>query len=298
MSFPSSNVLIQVAIVGLLTGGVYALMVSGLTLIFGVLRVINIAHGAFLVFSAYIAYWLLTVYGLDPTLSVVVSVPLFFIIGIVVQRFMISRVRGDPGLTVLVTFALAIMLEGGMGAVWQSTGRSVRTFYTGIVFPLQLAGVTVRLPLIRVGGFVLALFALGVLYVLLTRSDLGRAIRATIQNPVAAQLVGVDVARINAVAFGIGLATVAAGGALFSLIWTFNAASHEVWISKMLSIIVLGGMGSLPGALAASLLMGVAESVSAVTMTTYLSPIVFYLILFLTLIFRPQGLLGSRVREG
>lgn len=297
MSFPSSNVLIQVAIVGLLTGGVYALMVSGLTLIFGVLRVINIAHGAFLVFSAYIAYWLLTVYGLDPTLSVVVSVPVFFILGVLVQRFMISRVRGDPGLTVLVTFALAIVLEGSMGALWKSTGRSIRTSYTGIIIPLQLSEVTVRLPLIRVAGFVLALFALGVLHMLLTRSDLGRAIRATIQNSEAAQLVGVNVARINAVAFGIGLATVAAGGALFSLIWTFNAASHEVWISKMLSIIVLGGMGSLPGALAASLLMGVVESVSAVTMTTYLSPIVFYLILFLTLIFRPQGLLGSRVRE-
>ena len=97
---------------------------------------------------------------------------------------------------------------------------------------------------------------------------------------------------------GLGLATVAAGGALFSLIWTFNAASHEEWISKMLSIIVLGGMGSLPGALIAALIMGVAESVSAVTMTSYISPIVFYLILFVTLIFRPQGLLGTVIREG
>jgi len=298
MNLPSVNVLVQVALVGLLTGGVYALMVAGLTLIFGVMRVINIAHGAFLVLSGYIAYWLFTLFGLDPTLSVVVSVPLFFVIGILVQRFLLSRLRGDPGLTVLVTFALAITLEGIMGTVWESTGRSVRTIYTAVVLPVDLSGLTLRLPVIRLGGFVLAFIALAGLHILLARTDLGRAIRATIQNPDAAQLVGVNVAWIKAMAFGVGLATVAAGGALFSLIWTFNAASHEVWISKMLSIIVLGGMGSLPGALVASLLMGVIESVAAVTITTYLSPIVFYLLLFLTLVFRPQGILGTRLREG
>lgn len=298
MNLPSANVLVQVALVGLLTGGVYALMVAGLTLIFGVMRVINIAHGAFLVLSAYIAYWLFTLLGIDPTLSVVVSVPLFFVIGILVQRFLLSRLPDNPGLTVLVTFALAITLEGIMGTVWESTGRSVRTFYTAVVLPVDWSGLTLRVPVIRLGGFVLAVIALAGLHVLLARSDLGRAIRATIQNPDAAQLVGVNVAWIKALAFGVGLATVAAGGALFSLIWTFNAASHEVWISKMLSIIVLGGMGSLPGALVASLLMGVIESVAAVTITTYLSPIVFYLILFLTLVFRPQGILGTRLREG
>ncbi len=124
-----------------------------------------------------------------------------------------------------------------------------------------------------------------------------RATRATIQNRDVAQLMGVNVARVQALSFGLGLATVAAGGALFSLIWTFNAGSHEEWISKTLAIIVLGGMGSLPGALIAALIMGSAESIAAVTMTSYLSPIVFYLILFLTLILRPQGLLGSKIRK-
>jgi len=106
------------------------------------------------------------------------------------------------------------------------------------------------------------------------------------------------VERVQALTFGIGLGTVAAGGALFSMIWTFNAGSHEEWISKMLSIIVLGGMGSLPGTFLAAIIMGVAESVAAVVMTSYLSPIVFYLILFITLIFRPQGLFGVKIREG
>jgi branched-chain amino acid transport system permease protein len=211
---------------------------------------------------------------------------------------MLARLRNEPGLVVLLTFSLALALEGLMGTVWESTGRSIRTSYTGEVWIREIGDLTLRLPVIRVVGFGAAVVALALLFVYLRRSDLGRAIRATIQNKDAAQLMGVNVARVQAFTFGLGLATVAAGGAVFSLIWTFNAGSHEEWISKTLSIIVLGGMGSLPGAFIAALIMGAAESVAAVTMTSYLSPIVFYLILFLTLILRPQGLLGTTVREG
>jgi len=298
MHLPSWNVLIQVTIIGILTGGVYALMATGLTLIFGVMRVINIAHGAFLIFSAYISYWMFTSYGLDPFLSVIVSVPILFVIGVIFQRYILSRVKGDPGLGVLLTFAMALTLEGVMGSLWESTGRSIRTDYTSQVFVLEFSDLTLRLPWVRVGGLIAAVIALGAIFLLLRYSDLGRGIRATIQNRPAAQLMGVNVERVQAMTFGIGLGTVAAGGALFSMIWTFNSGSHEEWISKMLSIIVLGGMGSLPGTFLAAIIMGVAESVAAVVMTSYLSPIVFYLILFITLIFRPQGLLGVKVREG
>jgi len=298
MHLPSANVLIQVTIIGLLTGGVYALMAAGLTLVFGVMKVINIAHGAFLVLSAYIAYWLFTSAALDPFLSVVVSVPLLFIIGVVFQRYGLSRIKNEPGLVVLLTFALALVLEGVMGALWASTGRSIRTWYTSESFIIPIGELTLRLPWVRMFGFALAVFALSVLNLMLARTNLGRAIRATIQNRTAAQLVGVNVANIQALTFGIGLATVAAGGALFSAIWTFNAGSHEEWIAKLLSVIVLGGMGSLPEAFIAALIMRMAESVAAVTMSSYISPIVFYLILFLTLILRPEGLLGTRIREG
>jgi len=298
MNLPSVNVLVQVVIVGILTGGVYALMAAGLTLIFGVMRIINIAHGAFLILSAYLVYWLFTLYGLDPFLSIIIIVPLLFIMGIILQSSLLSKVRDQPGLIVLLTFSLAIMLEGIMGALWQSTGRSIRTWYTSEVWLLEIGQLTIRLPVVRLLGFAAAVITLLVLYLLLTRTDLGRAIRATVQNRDAAQLVGVNVARVQALTFGLGLATVAVGGAVFSLIWNFNAASHEEWISKLLSIIVLGGMGSLPGALIAALIMGVAESTAAVTMSSYISPIVFYLILFLTLIFRPQGLMGTVIRKG
>jgi branched-chain amino acid transport system permease protein len=295
---PSLNLLVQVILVGVLTGGVYALMASGLTLIFGVMRVINIAHGAFLILGAYLAYWLFRNNGLDPALSILVSAPLFFVGGTLIQRHVLSRMRRDPGMVVLATFAMAIVLAGTMGAFWESTFRSVRTGYTGNVLRFELLGLGIRLPVVRLFGFAGAVVVLGLLYWVLARSDLGRGIRATIQNPEAAQLVGVNVSRVQALTFGLGMATAAAGGALFSEIWSFNADSHEVWISKMLAIIVLGGMGSLPGALIAAVIMGVAEAVASVTLTTYLSPIVFYVILFLTLIFRPRGLLGARIREG
>lgn len=298
MNLPSANVLIQVAIVGFLTGGVYALMAAGLTLIFGVMRIINIAHGAFLIFSAYLAYWMFTLYGLDPFLSIVIIVPLLFVMGVFLQSTLLSKIRNEPGLIVLLTFSMALMLEGIMGALWQSTGRSIRTWYTSEVWMLDIGQLTLRLPVVRVLGFSVAVLTLFVLYLLLARTDLGRAIRATVQNRDAAQLVGVNVARVQALTFGLGLATVGVGGAVFSLMWSFNAASHEEWISKLLSIIVLGGMGSLPGALIAALIMGVVESMAAVTMSSYISPIVFYLILFLTLIFRPQGLMGSVIRKG
>jgi branched-chain amino acid transport system permease protein len=298
MHLPSINVLVQVVVIGLLTGGVYALMAAGLTLIFGVMKVINIAHGAFLILSAYIAYWLFTSYGVDPVLSVIVSVPLFLLIGAFMQNRMLKRIHSEPGLTVLLTFALALFLQGGMGAIFGTTGRSIRTPYTSIVFPVDFFGITIRLPLVRLVGFILAIVALTVLTLLLLYTDQGRGIRATMQNRSAALLVGVGVDRIQALTFGVGLATVAAGGALFSVIWTFNAFSGDEWISKMLSIIVLGGMGSLPGAFIAALIMGVIEAVASVTMSSYISPIVFYLVLFLTLIFRPQGLLGTRIREG
>lgn len=298
MNLPSNQVLVQVMLVGLLTGGVYALLASGLTLVFGVMRVINIAHAAFVVLGAYIAYWLFVNHGVDPLLSMVLSVPLFFVLGYLTQQLVIARVPPEPGYTVLVTFALAIALSGVMGAMWETTFRSVRTGYTSEVLRFSVGELSIRLPVVRIVGAAGAVAVLGVLYLILKRSDLGRAIRATIQNSSAAQLVGVNVGRVRALSYGIGLATAGAGGAIFSLIWSFNANSYEEWISKLLAIIVLGGLGSLPGALVGGLLMGVLEALAAVTVTTYISPIVFYLVLFFVLVFRPQGLFGTRVREG
>jgi len=293
MTIPSSHLFIQTIILGLLVGGVYALMSSGLTLIFGVMRVINVAHGAFLILGAYLTYWLFQLTGLDPIISIVLTAPILFLIGWGVQRYVLTRLENPERSSVLVTFALDITMEGLMGTFWKTTIRSVKPEYAAEVIKFM----TYRIPVTRLIGFGAALLVLLILYIILQRTNLGRAIRATIQDRNAAQLVGVNVQAVSALTFGIGIATAAVGGSLLSMIYSFNASSQTDWITRVLSIIVLGGMGSLPGAFIAAIILGVMEQLTAVMVTLYWSPIVFYLFLFLTLIVRPQGLMGEIVRE-
>ncbi|MFH1906063.1 MAG: branched-chain amino acid ABC transporter permease [Chloroflexota bacterium] len=293
MTIPSTHLLVQTIILGILVGGVYALMSSGLTLIFGVMRVINVAHGAFLIFGAYCTYWLFRLTGLDPLISIVFTAPILFVLGWAVQRYILSRIENPERNSVLFTFALAVTMEGLMGTFWKTTLRSVRPEYASEVIEIA----TYRIPITRLAGFVAALLVLLILYLILQRTNLGRAIRATIQDRSAAQLVGVNVQMVSALTFGIGIATAAAGGSLLSMIYSFNASSQIDWITRVLTVIVLGGMGSLPGAFVAALILGVTEQLTAVTITLYWSPIVFYIFLFITLIVRPQGLMGEVVRE-
>jgi len=293
MSLPSAHLLVQTLILGVLVGGVYALMASGLTLIFGVMRIINVAHGAFLILGAYITYVLFQRFALDPILSILITVPLFFVFGWILQRYVFSHVENPEQTSVLVTFALALVMEGLMGVIFQTTVRTVTPSYSTAAITIA----TYRLPVTRLAGFAAAILVLLILYYILQRTNLGRAIRATIQDPRAAQLVGVKVSVVSAFTFALGVATAAAGGSLLSMIYSFNPASQGDWIAKTLSIIVLGGMGSLPGALVASLILGVMEQLTAIVITLYWSPIVFYIFLFFTLIVRPQGLMGEIVRE-
>lgn len=293
MSIPSTHLLIQTVFLGLLVGGVYALMSSGLTLIFGVMRIINVAHGVFLILSAYFTYWLFQTYGVDPIISILITTPVMFVLGWVLQRYVFSRIENPEQTSVLVTFALAIAIEGILGTVFNTTFRSVSPTYSNDVIEFA----TYRFPVTRLAGFAAAIVVLIVLYIILQRTNLGRAIRATIQDPRAAQLVGVDVRTVSAFTFAIGVATAAAGGSLLSMLYSFNPSSQTDWISRTLSIIVLGGMGSLPGALIAALILGVMEQLTAIMITLYWSPIVFYVFLFLTLIVRPRGLMGETVRE-
>lgn len=293
MSLPSTHLLIQTLILGLLVGGVYALMSSGLTLIFGVMRVINVAHGAFLILAAYCTYELFQVFKIDPFVSILITTPILFGFGWVLQRYLLSRIDNPEKTSVLITFALAIIMEGLLGRIFQTTVRTVTPAYSTATIVLA----TYRLPVTRLVGFGAALVVLLLLYVVLQYSRFGRAIRATMQDARAAQLMGVNIKVVSAFTFAIGVATAAAGGSVLSTIYSFNPSSQSDWIARVLSIIVLGGMGSLPGALVASLILGTMEQLTAILVTLYWSPIVFYFFLFFTLIVRPQGLMGELIRE-
>lgn len=289
------ELIVQATILGLLVGGVYALMSSGLTLVFGIMEVINVAQGALLLVSAYITFTLWSKLNVDPLLSMVVTVPAMFVMGLLLYKGVLARLKDEfSAFTVLVTFAIALAFEGILGYIFGGDFVSVRPSYARGSFNVG----EYYLPISRVIACGFALVTLVILYLLISRTKLGRAIRATIQHRNAAQLIGVDVDRITAITFAIGIATAGIGGTLLSILTSFYPATHYLWIARLLSIIVLGGMGSLPGALVGALILGTAESLASVTISLSLSPIVFYIFLFVTLLVRPRGLLGKVTRGG
>lgn len=292
---PSTSLLVQGLALGILTGGVYALLASGLTLYFGVMRVVQIAHPAFLFLAAYLTYSLYTVLGIDPLLSMVFTVPLFFFIGVGFQRYLLARLAGDDlaMMSVLLTFAAAVVIEGGLGLVYSGSYRSVTVDYATRSFSVLGAA----LPYDRVIGFVVASVTLAVLFVILKKTRYGQALRATMQHPTAARLIGVDTERARAIGFGIGLSTAAVGGAVLALIQTFFPAGHYAWIAKLMAIIVVGGLGSVSGAAAAAILLGVLEAIVLVTLDATWAALIFYAFLFFTLIFKPQGFFGGSLAE-
>jgi branched-chain amino acid transport system permease protein len=291
---PSFDLLVQAGSVGILTGGVYALLASGLTLIFGVMKIVHISHAAFIILAAYLTYFLTNDLGIDPLLTVVITAPLFFVLGVVVQRLLLSRLKENTTMmSVLLTFAIAIVIEGGMGLLWTSSHRSINVSYGREALSLG----DVRLPVDRMLGFLLAATTLALLFAVLRYSRYGQALRATIQHPAAARLVGVNAQTVSAVGFGLGLATAAVGGAILAILVPFFPASHYAWIGRLMAIIVLGGLGSVGGAAIAAVAMGVMESIVLVSMDATWASMIFFIVLFMTLALRPQGLFGGRLAE-
>jgi branched-chain amino acid transport system permease protein len=286
--------ILEAAVLGILTGGVYALMASGLTLIFGVMRIINVGHGALVILGAYLSFVLWRSLNVDPFVSLIVTMPVMFALGVILQVVFIRPLKTDrEALSVLVTYSIALGIEGLLGYFFTSNYVQITAWYDTASFPIG----TFRVTYIYVYGFLLALAILGAIFLMLYRTTFGGAIRATMLNRTAAQLVGIDVDRVSAIAFGIGMATAAAGGVVFGITNTFNPGSHYDLISRLLTIIVLGGLGSLRGAIIAALVMLVIEDVTAVVISRVWASFVFFVVLVAVLLVRPQGLFGLRVRE-
>ena len=286
--------LAQALVLGLLIGGVYALMASGLTLVFGVMQIINVAQGAFLIMVAFLTWWMWRATGIDPIVASVLTTPLMFGLGWLVYRTLIVRIRGSSvSMSVLLTFGLALTVEGILNVTVGNRFRSVTPGYFDESYRLG----PLALPKPQVYGFGAAVLILVALYLVLTRTWTGRAIRACSQNPSGAALVGVGAAGTAALAFALGTATTGVGGSVLSVLYPFFPASHYDWISRLLGIIVLGGMGSLPGAMAGALVLGLAETLTATYGSLAWSTLVFYVVIMAVLLVRPQGLFGTRLRE-
>jgi branched-chain amino acid transport system permease protein len=284
--------LTEAIIDGILSGGVYALMAVGLTLIFGVLDIINIAQGVLVVLAAYLSYVLSVHLHIDLFLGLLVTVPAMFCIGVAIQWLFIRPLRGRErvSMSLLASYAVAIIIEGILYWLFGSTPVQLNAWYVTGGFPVF----GFYLSYIYLMGFGLAVLLVAALYYLLYRTQFGRSVRATTQDQTAARLVGIDVNRVAAITFGIGVAVTAAGGMVFGSLNTFNPNTGYDLISRLLAIIILGGLGSVAGALGAAIFMITVENVVTVVWSPSWSVVVFYAALVLVLTFRPTGLLGAK----
>jgi len=277
---------------GVLTGGVYALMAAGLTLIFGVMEIINIAQGILVVLGAYLSYVLEVHFGIDPFLGLFLTIPLMFGLGMAIEWAFIRRLKSQnrTALSILVTFAVAIVIEGILTQFFSADLKTLNAWY--IDQSLHIFGF--YLPYIYLLGFGLAVVLLAALYVFLYRTRTGFSIRASVQNRTGAELVGIDINRVSGITFGIGVGVTAAGGMVFGATNSFNPNSGYDLISRLLVIVVLGGLGSVGGALIAAVVALVIEDVTAVVWSPVWASTMFFAVLIVVLLVRPNGLFGQQ----
>jgi len=286
---------------GILAGGVLAIVAIGFSLVWGIMNIINLAHGAFVMLGAYVTYELYAVYHVDPFLSLPVSFVVLFAIGYAVQRWIINWVVRAPILTTfLLTFGLSLLIVNVALIIWTGDRRGIETAYSGTNF--TLLGVTV--PWVKLFTLVAALVITGALQLWLTRSKTGRAIRATAMDIGAAQLSGVRVARIYAIVFGLGAGLAGVAGTLIALSSSINPNMGDPFLISAFAVCVLGGLGSVQGALIGGLVYGVIQAVATSVQFTVggqlisgsgLSDAVAFIVLLLVLIFRPTGIMGRAV---
>ncbi|MCZ8261565.1 MAG: branched-chain amino acid ABC transporter permease [Beijerinckiaceae bacterium] len=276
---------------GLLTGAVYALIALGLTLIYGVLHIINFAHGATLTLAMFAVFVAHQAFGLDPYIAVFILTPLFFVMGYALQRFVITPAsHGDDGNILLVTLGISIIIENALLAIFRSDTRSIDVPYGFSVIEVG----TLFLSTPKVIAFVATLAVAALLWLLLARSDTGKAIRAVAKEKTGAALCGIDVAHIYAVTFGIGTACLAISACLLMPTFLVNPRVGNAFVLVAFTIVVLGGMGSIGGALAGGLIIGVVESLSGLYFGESLGQIGIFLIFLIVLLFRPTGLFGAK----
>ncbi len=281
---------LQAVVNGLLIGGIYALVSIGVTLIFGVVKVVNFAQGEFVMIGMYISFFLATRFGIDPLVSLVVSMPVLFVIGVLLQQFLIRRVLplGDMP-QIFLTFALSLVLMNVALLLFTADYRTVQTPYTEAA--IHLGGLYVAVA--KLIAFVVAMVLSTALWVFLHATDIGKAMRAAAQNRDVAMLMGINPDRVFCVAVGVALALAGAAGSLLMPFYPAYPMVGQVFVLMAFVAVVLGTLGNVTGALIASLMMGVAESLGIQFVGADSGLIVVFLMLLLTLAVRPSGLFGA-----
>jgi len=278
----------SILISGILMGTIYALVAGGLTLIWGVLRIVNLAHGEFLMLGAFATWYLFQQQGSNPILAIPITAPLFFLIGAVVYLVVVKRVAGAPELmSLLLTFGISIFITN-IGILFWSAEFRIVEYVTG---SFNLFGIIISKPRLLAGG--IAVFLSLLMYWVLQKTRIGTAIRAVAYDREIAEQCGINTNTIYAIVFGIGTVLAAAAGTLASTIFAFNPLVGQQFILKAFAVTVLGGMGNFLGALIGGLIIGVVESMTAYFINVHLSAAVAFLIIILTLLIRPSGIMGE-----
>lgn len=280
---------------GILMGSVYGLIALGLTLIFGIMRVINFAHGAFLMMAMFVSYLGVTVFALNPYLTLIIVIPAMFFTGYAVNKFLLHPILRketdvrEPIGALLLTAALSVVLENGFLAIFGSDYKVIHTGFSNKSVDIG----SVIMPMPRLYAFVLAIVGTILFYIILHRTELGRKIRAVGQDRNAARLMGIDVEKTYNIAFGIGLAISGTAGVALLPFYNLHPTIGSIFGIKAFVTVVLGGLGSIPGAIIGGLLIGIVESVSTLFVQNTLSPMIVLYAFLLFLFFRPSGLFGS-----
>jgi branched-chain amino acid transport system permease protein len=287
----SAVILVPAVLNGLMTGAVYALVALGLTLIYGVLHIINFAHGALLTAAMFAAFFAHKLFGLDPYIAAAILTPLFFVLGYGLQRFVIGpAAHGEDRNILLVTLGLAVVIENALLCAFRADTRTINLPYAFNVVEIGTAFIAVP----RVVAFVAVLIVALVLWLIMQWTDTGKAIRAVAKEKLGAELAGIDVAHIYAVTFGLGTACLAIAACLLIPTYYVNPHAGNAFVLVAFTIVVLGGMGSVVGALIGGLFVGVVESLSGLYLGESLGQIGIFLMFIIVLLFRPSGLFGER----
>jgi len=288
----SPVILVPAVINGLMAGAVYALVALGLTLIYGVLHIINFAHGALLTAAMFAAFFAFTLFGIDPYLTAIVLTPLFFGTGYALQRFIIGpAAHGEDRGFLLVTLGLAVVIENTLLYFFRADTRTINLPYAFDV--IEIGPAFVAVPRVIAFAAVIAV-AIG-LWAFMHWTDTGKAIRAVAKEKLGAELCGINVAHIYGVTFGVGAACVAIAACLLIPTYYVNPTAGEAFVLIAFTIVVLGGMGSIPGALLGGLCVGVVESVSSIFLGQSLGQIGIFIMFIAVLLARPRGLFGARL---
>lgn len=286
----SFTYILQTLLDGLLMGGVYGLVAIGLTLIFGVMKVINFAHGALMMLGMYVTYWAFALLHIDPYVSIVITIPILFFVGVCFQKFLINPIIDAPEHNqLLLTLGVSLFLENLVVFLWSPDYRVVRTSYEFVYFYIG----DVSISLLRLLAFCVAMLVASIVYLVLTKTDLGKAIRAASEEPGGALLMGINVRRIYWITFGIGAACAGVSGTAVAPFFPVYPTVGGVFVITAFMVVVLGGMGSVIGAFVGGLIIGVADNVGGLFFPGAMKHLLSFIIFILILLFRPAGLFGG-----